>query len=151
MGVRFCPYREFANSLSSVVYTKSVPIIRDRKWRFYDKPVCIDIIAAGGIDLRHLQLWRDGERAKYMKKAYVPFQVHSPSVGDQYLHNVQSEVNPLFVQHTKRKIRVILASATILGYLDVALGALGCGAFENPTSLVAQCFKEVRSVIFFSL
>jgi len=112
------------------VYHKGIPIIRDRNWRFYDEPCCIDVIAVGGIDLRWLQAFRHGERAKYVDNPY-------PIIG-------KSELKvDLFKKHTKYKLRIICASAVILGYKDLILGALGCGAFGNPTDVVAACWKEV--------
>jgi len=37
----------------------------------------------------------------------------------------------------------VCAAAVHLGYKDLVLGALGCGAFGNPAAVVAACWKEV--------
>ena len=44
---------------------------------------------------------------------------------------------------TKEKMRMILRIAAHNGHHQLVLGALGCGAFENPKEEVAQCWKEV--------
>jgi len=88
----------------------------------------MDVIAAGAIDLRHLQLLKDGERARYFENSYTPWSTFNEN---------------LFKKHTKMKIRVVLLGALKLGFRDLVLGALGCGAFLNPPETVAACFEEV--------
>ena len=43
----------------------------------------------------------------------------------------------------KSKIRMILRIAAVNGHRQLVLGALGCGAFRNPSNEVVKCFKEV--------
>ncbi|OJD14806.1 hypothetical protein AJ78_04894 [Emergomyces pasteurianus Ep9510] len=43
----------------------------------------------------------------------------------------------------KEKMRVILRTAAINQHRRLVLGALGCGAFENPKEEVADCWGEV--------
>ncbi|KAI9766060.1 MAG: hypothetical protein M1840_006767 [Geoglossum simile] len=43
----------------------------------------------------------------------------------------------------KSKIRMILRIAVVNGHRRLVLGALGCGAFRNPSNEVVECFKEV--------
>ncbi|OJD19981.1 hypothetical protein ACJ73_08604 [Blastomyces percursus] len=43
----------------------------------------------------------------------------------------------------KEKIRVILRTAVVNQHRRLVLGALGCGAFENPREEVADCWAEV--------
>ena len=43
----------------------------------------------------------------------------------------------------KKKIRVVLRIAILRGMTTLVLPAWGCGAFKNPASEVAGCFKEV--------
>jgi len=49
----------------------------------------------------------------------------------------------LFIEHTKMKIRIILIAGMKMGYKRIVLGALGCGAFINPSKTVAMAFKSV--------
>lgn len=42
----------------------------------------------------------------------------------------------------RNKIRLLLHAADERGYTCLILGALGCGAFNNPPQLVASIFKE---------
>lgn len=44
---------------------------------------------------------------------------------------------------TKDKMRISLRVAALKGHRKLVLGALGCGAFKNPTSVVADCWLEV--------
>ncbi|PGH01749.1 hypothetical protein GX51_05065 [Blastomyces parvus] len=43
----------------------------------------------------------------------------------------------------KEKMRVILRTAAVNQHRRLVLGALGCGAFENPKEEVADCWAEV--------
>ncbi|KAM7206144.1 DUF2263 domain containing protein [Naviculisporaceae sp. PSN 640] len=44
---------------------------------------------------------------------------------------------------TKDKMRLVLRMAASKGHTSIVLGALGCGAFENPPEDVAHCWLEV--------
>lgn len=44
---------------------------------------------------------------------------------------------------TKKKMRLTLRLSALNGHTKVVLGALGCGAFRNPTEDVAACWREV--------
>jgi len=44
---------------------------------------------------------------------------------------------------TKSKMRLCLRLAAAQGHTRLVLGALGCGAFRNPTEEVALCWREV--------
>ena len=44
---------------------------------------------------------------------------------------------------TKAKMRLTLRVAAAEGHTKLVLGALGCGAFRNPTEDVALCWREV--------
>lgn len=46
---------------------------------------------------------------------------------------------------TKSKMRLSLRIAASRGHTKLVLGALGCGAFKNPTEDVALCWREVLS------
>lgn len=41
------------------------------------------------------------------------------------------------------KIRMMLRIAALEGHTRLVLGALGCGAFNNPKEKVAECFLQV--------
>lgn len=44
---------------------------------------------------------------------------------------------------TLDKIRLLLRIAALEGHSRLVLGALGCGAFNNPREKMAECFLEV--------
>ncbi|KAK2804177.1 hypothetical protein FQN50_006719 [Emmonsiellopsis sp. PD_5] len=51
--------------------------------------------------------------------------------------------NPEDREVTKEKMRVILRTAAVNQHRRLVLGALGCGAFQNPKEEVADCWAEV--------
>lgn len=51
---------------------------------------------------------------------------------------------------TKGKMRLTLRMAASRGHGLLVLGALGCGAFRNPTGEVARCWREVLGESEFS-
>ena len=127
------------------------------------------------MDLRvHVTSTRDHERDYYIKEKsltdtfnYLPWVRHNKRVSmikedheeetegkepsTQYPERDLDEQGldgELFEEHTRMKIRIVLACAVALGYRHLVLGALGCGAFMNPTKRVAglfrQCLTEAR-------
>jgi len=44
---------------------------------------------------------------------------------------------------TKDKMRLTLRMAALNGHRTLVLGAMGCGAFQNPVEDVAECWREV--------
>lgn len=50
---------------------------------------------------------------------------------------------PLFIKHTKRKMRMVLMAALLTDHSQLVLGALGCGAYGNPPDVIARCWREV--------
>ncbi|KAK4040630.1 hypothetical protein C8A01DRAFT_15531 [Parachaetomium inaequale] len=51
---------------------------------------------------------------------------------------------------TKDKMRLCLRMAGVKGHTMLVLGAIGCGAFQNPPEEVAKCWQEVLSEAEFS-
>jgi uncharacterized protein (TIGR02452 family) len=49
----------------------------------------------------------------------------------------------------KSKVRMILRIAGVNGHRRLVLGALGCGAFRNPSNEVMECFREVLGELEF--
>lgn len=52
---------------------------------------------------------------------------------------------PSPVELTKNKIRTIFRIGLLNGHDSLVLGAIGCGAFQNPPRHVALLFKEVMN------
>ena len=53
------------------------------------------------------------------------------------------EIAPYLVGTVKNKIRTIFRLGALNGCDSLVLGALGCGAFQNPPAHVAKIFREV--------
>ena len=53
------------------------------------------------------------------------------------------------VKHIKNKIRTIFRIGLVHGHDSLVLGALGCGAFQNPPRHVARLFHEVMDEMEF--
>lgn len=64
------------------------------------------------------------------------YRPHVNSAGTDYLEPHDREI-------MKSKIRLLLRTAAREGIRRLVLGALGCGAFRNPSRAVARCFREV--------
>ena len=50
---------------------------------------------------------------------------------------------PDLVEPVKNKIRTIFRIGLLNGHDSLVLGALGCGAFRNPPSHIAELFHEI--------
>ena len=74
----------------------------------------------------------------------TPFHVSFISVAGLCCPTVENgEIIPLQAEGLKNKIRTIFRIALINGHDSIVLGALGCGAFQNPPKHVARLFEEV--------
>ncbi len=54
----------------------------------------------------------------------------------------QNEIFGKELESTQRRIEMIFKVAIIRGYKAICLGALGCGAFNNPPRQIASIFKK---------
>ena len=68
-----------------------------------------------------------------------------PAYPNPTLTKDKKKLIPLIAENTKRKIRCLLSAGLYYGHDSLVLSALGCGAFRNPTSHMAQLFKDVLS------
>lgn len=82
-----------------------------------------------------------------------PFLCNVISVAGVIRPDIDSKTGLLmkkYVPIVKGKIRAILRIALVNGHTKLVLGALGCGAFQNPPSHIAELFKEVLEESEFS-
>ncbi|KAI6657189.1 hypothetical protein LOD99_15975 [Oopsacas minuta] len=115
-----------------------VPIIRDRDMRLSRDWWKCGVIAIGAPDLR-LKAFRETDFSKFSDSSGVSKAKHYFSIrgAAPELHMEELRLS------LKRKIRISLVAAVSRGYLDIVLGALGCGAYRNPIDEVATCFAQV--------
>lgn len=109
------------------VYCPHVTVFRenDLEGTFMDKPHETAIVAVAAYDLRSGSPDRET--------------VGLPLTGDV----PEMTNNTKFIDGTKEKIRNMLREMALKGHTHLVLGALGCGAFENPPQLIASLFREV--------
>lgn len=105
------------------IYCPHVQVFRDAQFIFLDKPEEIDLVATAAYDLR------DG--CSERKKLGLP--KNGP------LNDLASCQN--YVEGMETKIRSMLRQ--MKDHKHLVLGALGCGAFENPPELVSEIFQKV--------
>ena len=76
-----------------------------------------------------------------------PFYVSVISVAGVYNPQLTADgmMAPSPVELTKNKIRTIFRIGLLNGHDSLVLGAIGCGAFQNPPRHVALLFKEVMN------
>lgn len=77
-----------------------------------------------------------GQDSFYMSFISVPA-INRPNMKDA------THLADDMIEGTKNKMRTILRIGLIHGHDALVLGALGCGAFCNPPSHIAQLFHEV--------
>lgn len=99
---------------------------------------------------RKVLVIKDKEYNMYRNRGLAPFTVDCIAVSAMVNPDKVFGENdvPVFkydkdYQHTKQKIRNIFKVAYIGEYDTLVLGALGCGAFQNPTYDIAKIFREV--------
>lgn len=104
------------------ILSKNVMVLKTSErdgWQPRDKPIWLDFIACPGI---------------YMPTLDYP---------DEKSGRERARLQPHDVEKLRIKIRTILQLAYHNRNDSVVLGAIGCGAFKNPSVHVAEIFKEV--------
>lgn len=112
------------------IYSPHVQVFRkkqDEGFEFMDKPEEVALVAIAAYDLRA----GSKDRVDLGLNLYGKLDLET-------LKNCKK-----FMDGTKNKIRNMLRTMSANGHTEIVLGALGCGAFENPPTLVTQCFFEV--------
>lgn len=101
--------------MEEVVYSPRVYIIKDSSYNLLQHPVEVSCLAVAAI--RNPRL------------------VALPGGAKKYERNIDVKI-------MQSKIDMIFKVAIKHGHIDLVLGALGCGAFHNPTTEVAAMFKK---------
>ncbi len=115
-----------------VIYTPSISVFRKDEsegYAFMESPETVSIVAVAGLD------FRDGS----LDRLELGLPLHG-SISEVLLRK-----NAAYITGTKNRIRNMLRAMALHGHKEIVLGALGCGAFENPPKLVANLFREVFS------
>ena len=68
--------------------------------------------------------------------------IQNPSIIWRSDPPVEGYANEADLKLTNRKIRALFQLAKLHGHDSLVLGALGCGAFRNPSRAVATLFRE---------
>ena len=120
------------------VLAQHVPVIRDGNMRLSVNWWKCGVVAIGAPDLR-VKVFRETDFNRFSDSSGISKAKHFLSLrgAAQELHLEELRLS------LKRKIRISLVAAVSEGYLDVVLGALGCGAYRNPVDEVATCFSQV--------
>lgn len=116
---------EYSLKDSKVIYSPNVSVFREDEnssYKFMDMPKKVSIISVAAIDLR-------------------PKSTDYPQNGDVTYEGLKK--NDWYMKTTADKIRTFLRVAKTNGHDTLVLGALGCGAFQNPPKLVAKIFKKI--------
>lgn len=114
------------------IYSPHVQVFREdaaKGYAFMERPVDVALIAVAAFDLRR----NSRDRVKLGLAAETAYT-------EKHLVN-----HLLFVNQTKQRIRNMLRKLVEKGHTDLVLGALGCGAFQNPPKLIASLFEQVFS------
>ena len=96
----------------------------------------------GGIYSPSVCVYREPKTYRTMEKPFMCSVISVPGINRPEL-NEQGEMGERDLKLLRAKIRTILRIAATHGHTKLVLGALGCGAFQNPPAQVAQAFKSV--------
>jgi uncharacterized protein (TIGR02452 family) len=116
---------------TSAIYTPSVVIIRDAYGDGHQlitdrQPSELDVVSIVSIAaLRR------------------PETTRAQKIIDGHISERDVFAKPKDRELTKQKMRLTLRVAASHGHTRLVLGALGCGAFKNPSEEVAMCWREV--------
>lgn len=97
----------------------------------------------GGIYTPDVTVFRSDERTGYalLDQPYKVSLVAVAAINNPSLE--EGRMNAVLEEATKNKMRTILRLAYNNGHKTLVLGALGCGAFNNPPEQIADLFKQV--------
>lgn len=96
----------------------------------------------GGIYSPSVCVYREAKTYYPMKTPFMCNVISVPGINRPEL-NSKGEMDERDLKLLRAKIRTILRIAAVHGHTKLVLGALGCGAFQNPPVQVAQAFKSV--------
>ena len=101
----------------------------------------------GGIYSQGVTIFRENEEKGY-DLITIPWKVNMIAVAgmncpDLIFENGEEYIAPKLIEGVKNKIRTIFRIACDQGQRNLVLGALGCGAFNNPPKHVAELFRDV--------
>ena len=97
----------------------------------------------GGIYSPRVCVYREPGTYKTIEDYYFCNVISVPGVVRPQIDQTTGMMLDKFADIVRGKIRTILRIAIDHSHTKLVLGALGCGAFENPPSHVAKLFKEV--------
>lgn len=132
MAIAHHPLAGKAKIAEGGIYSPHVQVFREddaKGYAFMEKPVDVALVAVAAFDLRR----NSRDRVKLGLSAEMAYK-------DKHL-----EQHPAFVNQTKQRIRNMLRKLVEKGHTDIVLGALGCGAFQNPPKLISTLFEQVFS------
>jgi len=114
------------------IYSPHVSIFREdqsQRYQFMNKPIEVALVAVAAYDLRE----EGSDRAELKLPALRELSADLLEECKEYQEN------------TKIRIRQMLRIMASKGHTQLVLGALGCGAFQNPPQLMATLFGQVFS------
>lgn len=106
------------------IYCPYVQVFRRDDFSFMPEPVEVSLVAVAAYDLRSKQEYP------------LPLGLTDTS-------EVALQASQPYIEGTQGKIRNMLRIMALKGHTTLVLGALGCGAFQNPPAIVAQLFQEI--------
>lgn len=110
-------------------YIPHVNVFRKSNHEFLDEPQQVAMVSIAAYDLR------EGAPDRLV--------LGLPLRGKVDPEKLKS--NSRYIEGMTQKVRNMLLKMAEKGHTEIVLGAIGCGAFENPPDLVAAIFKKVLS------
>lgn len=117
-------------SESGGIYCPHVQVFRNDElhlYTFMEEPLEVALVAVAAYDLRP----HSSERAALNLPCSGPINAEVLNDNEPYMNGM------------KTKIRNMLRIMSLKGHLYLVLGALGCGAFNNPPEVVSKLFLEI--------
>ena len=87
----------------------------------------------------------EAEGYKFLANPVPMSSLALPAYSNPALTKDKNKLIPVIAENTKHKICCMLSAGLYYGHDSLVLSALGCGAFRNPASHMAQLFKDVLS------
>lgn len=93
----------------------------------------------GGIYCPHVKVFRNTDFAFFNE----PEEVDLVAMAAYDLRENSSDLSKEYREGMENKIRNMLRIMSIKGHTELVLGAIGCGAFENPPKIVSDIFRKI--------